>query len=420
LIRITPRLVDLASRSSDPDETLKNFDKFFSNPTGRKIVLSEPKEDFLEGLFRVFSLSTTLSSLIGRNPDLVEDVLTLYREYPTMDKLEEEFLKYEETLRLSEENLFRRFKMVWEIRIGLVYLMGERSYENLIRFFKTMSLLADFLLGKLWTKTHLSEEKALLYSLGKLGSREMTFGSDLDLVFCGGDADKREELLRKVQRFVRFITAHTSEGYLYDVDFRLRPMGSKGELIPTLSFYRDYFRREARTWERLAWTRARFVAGDKELKESMEEEIKAFLFGREWGERERREVYEMRLKLQNQAKRGREYIDIKFREGGIVDAEFLVQYLLIKEGIREPSTIEGFRKLSVRYPLLRKAYESFMFLRLVETHLRLVKERGSSVIHIRDIPRLARSLGMDEEDFKDELRQKMRDLRDIFLEFLGD
>jgi len=61
-----------------------------------------------------------------------------------------------------------------------------------------------------------------------------------------------------------------------------------------------------------------------------------------------------------------------------------------------------------------------MFLRLVETHLRLVKERGSSVIHIRDIPRLARSLGMDEEDFKDELRQKMRDLRDIFLEFLGD
>ncbi len=420
LVRLTPRLIELSSRSSDPDETLKNFDKFFSNPTGRKVILSDPREDFLEGLFRVFSLSSTLSSLIGKNPDLVEDVLTLYREYPDREKLEEEFAKYEETLSLSEENLFRRFKKVWEIRIGLVYLMGERSYENLIQLFRAMSLLADFLLEKLWIKTGLSEEEAVLYSLGKLGSRELTFGSDLDLVFCGGTNGGRERILRKVQRFVRFLTAHTSEGYLYDVDFRLRPMGSKGELVPTFSFYREYFQKEARTWERLAWTRARFIAGDQRLREKMEEEIENLLFGKPWGEKERREVYEMRLKLQEQAKRGRGVVDLKFREGGIVDGEFLVQYLLIKDRIRERSMIEGFRRLATRYPLLRSAYSAFMFLRLGETHLRLVKERGSSVIQPGDLPKLARSLNMEEEDFSYELNRNMKILREVFLEFLGE
>ncbi len=418
LLSLIPRITELASRSPQPDEVLSNFDKFFSNPTGKKVILSEPKEDFMEGLFRVFSLSSTLSSLIGKNPDLVEDVLTLYREYPTREKLEEEFQKYEETLDLSRENLFRRFKKVWEIRIGLVYLMGERSYENLVQLFASLSMLADFLLERLWRETSLSSEGTALYSLGKLGSRELSFGSDLDLVFCAEDSSRREEIHRKVQRFVRLITAHTSEGYLYDVDFRLRPMGSKGELVPSLSFYRTYFEKEARTWERLAWTRARFITGDSGLREEMEELIENFLFGGRWGDKERREVYEMRLRLQEQAKRGRDVTDIKFGEGGILDGEFLVQYLLIRERIRESSMIAGFRKLMKIYPVLREAYNSFMFLRLAETHLRLIKERASSVLKTDDLPKVARSLGMDEEEFREELRKNMKTLREIFLEFL--
>lgn len=419
LLNLIPRIIDLSSRSHDPDETLKNFDKFFSNPTGRKVILSDPKEDFLKDLFNVFSLSSTLSSLISKNPDLVEDVLTLYRDYPTEERLEEEFLKYEETLNLSMENLFRRFKKVWEIRIGLVYLMGGRSYENLISLFKSLSLLADFLLKKLWEKLTLLHDPAFLYSLGKLGSREMSFGSDLDLVFGVGDQEKKEEVTKKIHKLVRFLTAHTSEGYLYEVDFRLRPMGSKGELVPTLDFYRHYFEKEARTWERLAWTRARFITGDEKLKEDMEREIDKFLFEKSWGEKERKEVYDMRMRLQEQAKRGRGIVDLKFGAGGIVDGEFLIQYLLIKERLRESSMIEGFRRLTPKYPALEEAYSSFMFLRMVETHLRLVKERGSSVVHPEDIPRLARSLNMEEEEFEEELKKSMKSLREIFLEFLG-
>lgn len=418
-ISLVERIVDLSSRSSDPDETLRNFDKFFSNPTGRKVILSDPKEDFLGGLFNVFSLSPTLSSLVGKNPDLVEDVLTLYQEYPTVNRLEEEFTKYEETLDLSPENLFRRFKKVWEIRVGLVYLMGDRSPESLKKLFSSLSTIAEFLLKKLWERLELKHERVLIYSLGKLGSREMTFRSDLDLVFCAGDPSAKNRIVEKVQRMVRFITAHTPEGYLYDVDFRLRPLGTRGELVPTIDFYRRYFLKEARTWERIAWTRARFITGDGELMKEFEEVVENFLFGGPWGERERRDVYEMRLKLQDHSKRGRDLTDIKLGPGGIFDAEFLVQYLLIKEGVRESSMIGGLERLMKIYPSLREVYRSFLFLRQVETHLRLLKEGGSSVIHRQDVPRLARSLNMDEAEFVEDLKKSMRILRDTFLEFLG-
>ena len=419
-IKLIPQIVELSCKSSNPDETLKNFFKFFFNPTGKRVILSEDKrEEFLDGLFTVFSSSTYLSNLLSRNPDLFEDAITLYREFPQEKDFEEEFKKYKETLNLSSENLYRRFKIVWEVRIGLLYLMKEENkYEKLKKLFISLSNLADFILKKLWEEISLKERSAVMYSLGKLGSRELSFGSDLDLVFCAGGFKEKEEVYNKVRELVRFLTAHTSEGYLYSVDFRLRPMGTKGELIPTIDFYRKYFNEEARTWERLAWTRARFITGDENLKEELEKEIRKFLFEKPWGEKEKKEVYEMRMKLQSVAKRGRNLLDIKLGEGGIVDGEFLVQYLLIKEKIRETSMIRGFEILKEKYKELEEAYNSFMFLRLTETHLRLIKERGTSVLNVQDLPKIAKSIGMDVKEFERKLRESMKTLRRVFNEFL--
>jgi glutamate-ammonia-ligase adenylyltransferase len=195
-------------------------------------------------------------------------------------------------------------------------------------------------------------------------------------------------------------------------------MGTKGELVPDLEFYRRYFSKEARTWERLAWVRARHIAGDKELSDSLEKSVEDFLFSLPWGEKERGEVLQMRRMLEQNAKRGRGIYDLKLGAGGLMDGEFLIQYLLIKEKIREPSIIEGFKILMEKY-LLRDAYKSYMFLRTVETILRLSKERGGSVLHDRDIPRIARFLNMDREDFTQELRRNQHILREAFLEFLG-
>lgn len=412
-IKVLPQLLESMSQTPDPDETLSNFDKFFSNPTGRKVILSPAKEDVGKTLCKVFSLSSYLSTLISRYPDLVEDVLTLYQDFPEEESFIEEFEKYRTTLNLRSENLYRRFKRVWEIRIALVYLMKrEDRYKKLFSFFEKLSNLADFLMKRLWEDLGL--EDILILALGKYGSRELTVGSDLDLVFVCKSAG--EEKTRKAQEFIAFLTKHTSEGYLYDVDFRLRPMGSAGEIAPSLSFYKEYFQFNARTWERLAWTRCRYIAGPEDLVEEFETSLRAFLFEKPLGEKERKEIRDMRFALEGNAKKGKGLVDLKFSSGGLIDAEFLIQYYLLLEKLREPSMIRACQRLMGKYPILREAYEHYTFLRLVETRLRLSKERAGSLLGPQESKKVASSLGMQEEELKEKVADSMKRLREIFLE----
>ncbi|MEJ5338632.1 MAG: glutamine-synthetase adenylyltransferase [Aquificaceae bacterium] len=412
-IKVLPQLLESMAQTTDPDETLSNFDKFFSNPTGRKVILSPAKEDVSKSLCRVFSLSSYLSTLISRYPDLVEDVLTLYQDFPEEERFTEEFEKYRSTLGLSPENLYRRFKRVWEIRIALVYLVKkEDRYRKLFSFFEKLSDLADFLLRRLWKD--LGFEDMLLLALGKYGSKELTVGSDLDLVFLCRESG--EEKTRKAQELIAFLTKHTSEGYLYDVDFRLRPMGSAGEIAPSMSFYREYFQSQARTWERLAWTRCRYVAGPQELAEEFEGLLRSFLFEKPLGEKERGEIRDMRLALEGNAKKGKEILDLKFSPGGLIDAEFLIQYYSLLERLREPSMIRACGRLMEKYPVLKEVQEHYTFLRLVETRLRLSKERAGSLLGPQDMKRVASSLGMQTEELQEKVMGSMKRLRDIFLE----
>jgi glutamate-ammonia-ligase adenylyltransferase len=408
---LLPQMVKMMASTPDPDETLNNFDKFFSNPTGRRVILSSSKEDFRTRLCKVFSLSSYLSTLISRNPDLVEDVLTLYQDYPDQSRLEEEFEKYRERLPLSPENLFRRFKTVWEVRNALVYLVKQEDrYTKLEKFFLSLSELADFLMKKLWQFS----DGVCLYALGKYGSQELTIGSDLDLVFVARSPSFEE--VKLAQQMIKFITLHTSEGYLYKLDFRLRPMGSKGELLPSIDFYRDYFEKNARTWERIAWTRARFIVGDTALRDEFEGVIENFLFSKPITEREIREIRDMRFALESNAKKDKELIDIKFGKGGLIDGEFLIQLYILREKLREPSMIRAYRVLAQKYSLLKEAFEIYMFLRLVETRHRLSKEHGGSVLNKKDRERVASSLNMSFEDFEDKLRESLKRMREIFLE----
>ncbi len=412
-IRLLPRILESISQSMDPDETLSNFDKFFSNPTGRKVVLSPAKEDINKKLCKVFSLSSYLSTLISRYPDLVEDFLTLYQDFPELEQFEEEFEKYEQTLGLSREDLYRRFKRVWEIRIALIYLLKkEERFVKLLEFFEKMSDLADFILSKLWKDFDINH--MLLIALGKYGSRELTIGSDLDLVFVS--EEENQENTKKAQELIMFLTKHTKEGYLYDVDFRLRPMGKAGQLAPSLHFYKEYFQNNARTWERIAWTRARYLAGEESLREEFEELLKDFLFEKPLEAKEREEIRDMRFSLEKIAKKGKGLIDLKFAPGGLIDGEFIIQYYLLLERLREPSMIRACKRLSEKHSLLRDVYDAYMFLRLVETRLRLSKEKAGSVLGPQELKRVASSLGMHSEELQERIMESMRRLREAFLE----
>jgi glutamate-ammonia-ligase adenylyltransferase len=184
---------------------------------------------------------------------------------------------------------------------------------------------------------------------GKMGGLELGYGSDLDLVFVhagarGGSTDgprpisNAQFFARIGERIVHILTAHTRAGRIYEVDMRLRPSGSAGPLVIDIEAFRDYQLKDAWTWEHQAIVRARPVAGDPALAERFEA-IRAEVL-RTPRDREplREAVRQMRERMRSEhltAEPG--VFDLRQDRGGIVDIEFLVQYLVLLESHRHPS-----------------------------------------------------------------------------------
>ncbi len=191
-----------------------------------------------------------------------------------------------------------------------------------------------------------------IVALGKLGGREMTAMSDLDLMIVydlqgGYDQSEGERPLyasewfsRLTQRLVTALTVATKRGTLYDVDLRLRPSGSKGPVAVTLDAFRDYHARESETWERMALTRARVVAGDRDFAD----DVKAALTSTYARKIEHKTLAKDILAMRNlvaKEKPGKSNWDLKLAAGGLVDVEFAAQFLLLRHGAMAPAVIDA-------------------------------------------------------------------------------
>jgi glutamate-ammonia-ligase adenylyltransferase len=177
--------------------------------------------------------------------------------------------------------------------------------------------------------------------LGKLGGREMTVTSDLDLILIydapepveASDGPKPLPVstyyMRLWQRMVNALTALTPEGALYEVDMRLRPSGTKGPLATSFAAFRRYHAESAWTWEHMALTRARPVAGSPGLAERVMAEIRSILVQPRDAERLVVDVADMRSRIAGQHRRPPTW-DAKHRRGGLIDIEFIAQYLQLR------------------------------------------------------------------------------------------
>jgi glutamate-ammonia-ligase adenylyltransferase len=186
--------------------------------------------------------------------------------------------------------------------------------------------------------------------MGRLGGREMTATSDLDLIFVY-DAPADVELssgpkplpvptyyARLAQRLIAALTAHTAEGGLYDVDMRLRPTGNKGPVAVSLESFQRYHATESWTWERMALTRARVICGSDDLQEQIERVIRHTLCAATDPVRLRSDVREMREMLAANYP-PKSHWDLKFAKGALVDIEFTAQYLQLREAVRHPDVL---------------------------------------------------------------------------------
>lgn len=186
---------------------------------------------------------------------------------------------------------------------------------------------------------------------GKLGGLELGYGSDLDLVFLHAaqpgytdDAerpmDNAQFFARLGQRVLHLLTTHTGAGILYEADMRLRPSGASGMLVSHVESFGEYQRKDAWTWEHQALIRARAIIGDPALQQRFTAIRREILTRPRDPARLRQEVADMRARLRaEQGVESRTHFDVKQGHGGIIDIEFLVQYLVLRHAHRHPEIV---------------------------------------------------------------------------------
>jgi glutamate-ammonia-ligase adenylyltransferase len=207
-----------------------------------------------------------------------------------------------------------------------------------------------------WAWGHLKQRhrevpRFAVIAYGKLGGLELGYGSDLDLVFVyddGDEADKdhaQEVYGAFVRKLIGWLTLRTAAGELFDIDTALRPNGNSGLLVTSIDSYERYQRgrgsNTAWTWEHQALSRARFCAGSADLGERFEATRRDVLAMRREPESLRAEVHAMREKVRSARPVPAGRFDVKHSDGGMMDAEFAVQYLVLAEGWRHPLLLDN-------------------------------------------------------------------------------
>ena len=254
-------------------------------------------------------------------------------------------------------NRARDFAAEENFHVGLNLLSGRLDPDRAGRAY---SALAQGLIAALLdqvTKAFAAEHgrvrggRVAVVALGKLGSREMTAASDLDLiVIYDFPADAAESSGRKplgpalyyarlTQRLIAALTAPTKAGRLYDVDMRLRPSGRQGPLATQLSSFKLYQLKEAETWEHMALTRARVVAGDASLGAEVAATVRETLTRKREAAIVARDASAMR-KLIAAEKGDKDVWDLKLVAGGLIDIEFIAQYLQLAFAHKRPGILD--------------------------------------------------------------------------------
>lgn len=299
----------------------------------------------LSQLVKLCAASPWISEQLARHPLLLDELLdprSLYAP-PQRDSLEQQLQdQLDSTDRDDLEqqmDVIRHFKQTQMLRVAAADLVGAIP---LMIVSDHLTMIAEVTLAQVLNIAahHVvpeAERAAVLggfavVAYGKMGGIELGYGSDLDLVFLhDGNTELAMRYTRLGQRIVHILTARTPAGTLYEVDMRLRPSGSSGLLVSSMSAFADYQRNEAWTWEHQALIRARIVAGADTIAVPFNELRSEILAQTRDPEQLCQEVSKMRERMRQELSRGnQEQFDIKQDPGGIADIEFLVQYAVLR------------------------------------------------------------------------------------------
>lgn len=367
MTELVPGLLDALSKSPNPDAAFRNFDTFLSNlPAGVQLFsLFHANPGMLTLAAEIMGSGPKLAAHIAANPSLFDGVLT-GDFYGALESREELSTALEDSLALASgfEDVLdraRRFANDHKFQVGMQIIKCMLDADQSAAALTNLAEIEiEALFGRVredFEAKHgrLGGRSLAVVALGKLGGHEITENSDLDLLFVYGDPTAGEESeaasdgprpLAPSQYFARFsqhlitaLSAPTAEGLLYEVDMRLRPSGNAGPIATSLSAFVQYQEDQAWTWEHMALTRARTIAGPAALGAALDQAIAAILTQPRDGEKLKADVRHMRGRI-GEAHRAASPWDVKYAAGGLVDVEFIAQYLQLRHAHDHPEVLD--------------------------------------------------------------------------------
>jgi len=390
--KLRPVLLGWLTKAADPDATLNQFVRFVEAYGLRsllfELLVTNPR--LLELLVKTFDASRFASDLLIRRPQLLEDI--------TRDRTFSESRSTAENLRrldslvanASDLDPIRAYRHRQLLRIVLRDALGLAKPGAIFTELSDLAEACLLFVGKL-----LGREQLTIIALGKFGGREISYGADLDVLFVGDD-------IRAAQNLVVTMAQPTAEGNIWVLDARLRPEGEKGPLVCSLETYQSYYAARAQPWELQALTRARAVTGPLQSE---------FIEMAKHAWRDAGQHVDLRARIDNMLERirrdrgsGSDFLDFKTGAGGIIEAEFLVQALQMRENIWEPNWERAVDRLRESGCLgdseVVTLKEAYAFLRRCESVLRRFENRGVSALPSGpgEQRKLAIRLGYEEFD----------------------
>lgn len=354
--RVMPALIAACAASSHPDAALRRVLVLVGNILRRSsyLALLDEQPSALKRLVDALSRSALLGERLAMYPLLLDELLDSRGSGPAADvaamreacqaAVAQADGDIDAALRLLNEA-----RQAASFRIALATLDGRQAAGDSAR---QLADLADVVLACVlalaWGELkanhgELPDARFAIIGYGSLGGRELGFGSDLDLVFLYDAAPEAESDGRRpleaqrwfaklAQKIVGYLQLETAAGRLFEIDVRLRPDGSKAMLVSTLASFADYQRQRAWTWEHQALLRARPVAGDAELATAFAALRGEVLALPRDASALRDNIADMRQKMRGELDRSTaQLIDLKQGQGGLVDLEFLLQFLLLRD-----------------------------------------------------------------------------------------
>lgn len=358
LERILPQILNLCASQRKKDVAFTRTMVFIDAILRRSsyLALLHERPQSLVSLIFLLSQSAFVADYLTRHPMLLDDLLSASLLNIDWNWEEEENKLHEAVAPLRDDpeaqmDEFRHFQHSHVFKLAVQDLNDLWGVEHLS---DQLSFLADLILrvslDEVWPmlkKRHLEKPKFAVIGYGKLGGKELSYTSDLDLVYIFEDESQgaAEIYSRLANRFTTWLSAATGAGKLYDVDTRLRPNGEAGLTVVSFPSFKKYQLESAWTWEHQALTRARFIAGDEEIGEKFENLRVEILSQKRDPEKLRADIVEMRGRSVKHHDTAHE--NLKHARGGIFDVEFIVQYLVLLHSCDHPELMRNYGNIAL-------------------------------------------------------------------------